>query len=153
MDGEESSRGMKEHARKLIGLPCLEQTAYHRGGRGTRFSDGHPRLPILVASVVCYIGESDTNTVILSRVNADFKNQVAREGFGLLTTPVVYNGTTYPYLAEIDSRRRVYKHVPGSADNELVPKVSCATDGGVIRRGSRIQILLGDGLLRSFENE
>ena len=71
----------------------------------------------------------------------------------MLTTPVVYNGTTYPYLAEIDSRRRVYKHVPGSADNERVPKVSCATDGGVIRSGSRIQILLGDELLSSFENE
>lgn len=71
----------------------------------------------------------------------------------MLTTPVVYNGTTYPYLAEIDSRWRVYEHVLGRANNELVPKVSCATDGGVIRSGSRIQILLGDELLSSFENE
>ena len=102
---------------------------------------------------VCYIGDSNTNTVILSGVNANFKNQVVTEGFGLLTTPVVYNGITYPYLAKIDAKWRVYEHVLGNASNELVPKVSCATDGDVIKRGSRIQILLGDELLSSLENE
>ena len=105
------------------------------------------------ANLVCHVGDSNTKTVIVSEVNSAFKRQVVEEGFGLLKTPIVYDGVTYPYLAKIDSKWRVYEHVLGSANNELVPRRSCATDGSVIKQGSRIQILLGDELLSSFENE
>ena len=104
-------------------------------------------------NVVCYVGDSNTKTVVIPSIIHSFREQVAEEGFGELLTPVVYDGQTYPYLAKIDSKWRIYQHVLGNHDNILEDKVSCAVDESVIPLGSRIKILFGDKELAAFGND
>ncbi len=103
-------------------------------------------------SLSCRVGDS-SQTIELPSVNSKFKNQVQMEGFGLLKEPVTINGKTYSYLAKFDSNWRVYDRVLGNSNNTLIAKESCATDSSVIKKGSRIQIMLGDELVTAFNGD
>ena len=107
----------------------------------------------VTANVRCYVGNSNTNYVVIPYIVESFMEQVREEGFGKLSSPVVYNGESYPYLAKIDSKWRVHQHVLGSHDNVLEDKISCAVDETVIASGSRIKIMLGEQELAAFGND